>query len=539
MNRKMFILFFLFLVLMEQTAYSDSVSVSIFSLSDDRLTNSINFGFVPYSTSTILAPSYLQVWYTNTTSDWMLQVSTYNTQSQAGGGLYNGLVGLNNRGFRIPLLWQVYTNTNHSVTCSNRSGWGSIRDKRDTDWSSVLPERFLITNNCLGIYPFTGRTAKSPLSVYLGADFSNKSICGADNYDTSIIIELLPFSTYTFAPGINFQGISEINLIGDKAILYADLSDQDIISTVSFFYKDHSDTGYSSQKYYPGSMYYRVKAEIPASVITKNGVDYYFSALDEQANQTNSGNYFINVNPGVTAVIGSSGGVIRLLDGNPEDGDMKLSIPSAALEGNKSISLRQIYDASEVIPGTGMVQGQVPYMIYEFLPGLKLKRLSKLDLLYFDLDNDGKVELADGTITGCDEKKMALFWWDRYDWRYIGGEVDSVNNTVSAYVTHLATFALFSVDHLTKEAYRPKEKIITPNNDGINDVLYFGGTPGSFDITIFDVSGAIVRKISDVAEWDGRNSRGKSVESGIYIYQARVNVNGKEELMSGSIAVAK
>ncbi|MBN1898078.1 MAG: gliding motility-associated C-terminal domain-containing protein, partial [Spirochaetes bacterium] len=164
---------------------------------------------------------------------------------------------------------------------------------------------------------------------------------------------------------------------------------------------------------------------------------------------------------------------------------------------------------------------------------------ARLDLVYFDLDHDGKVETLDGTETEKEEKNMALFWWDGFEWRYIGGSVNPSKNTVSASVSRLSLFALFSVDHLSKEAFRPKEKIITPNGDGINDIVYFGGGYGEFEIIIFDVNGREIRKINDLPQWDGKDSRGKYVESGVYIYQANVPVNGKMELMSGTIAVAK
>lgn len=522
------------------SVYADMLTVTIHNRTNNNPTNIVGFGVITESTnqaeSLNIAPQYLKISYTNDyPDDWLIQINTENDKLGANHG---GLVGVKDINNRIPLFWQVYTNTNSNITFTtdNQSNWGNIKDKNDIDWLNSMKQRFIATNEILGCFPSSNRTAKSPLYLYTGADFYNGV---RDTYNTTIYFELLPFSTFAIAPGVNHEPLDEINIIGNKIIVYADLSDDNEIETVIFGYKKKTETLFHNIIYNPASKYYRLKAEIPSSKITTAGIEYYITAVDDQKNVLHSQFYDINVIPYKTKTIGTSGGDIEMVDGNPEDGMMKLSIPSGVLPGNKSITIRQIYDEDDMIAGNGIVNGQMPLVMFELTPALNLHSLAKLTLLYFDLNNNGKVETGEGKETDIDEKKLGILWWDGFEWRYIGGDVNSQNNTVSAYITHFSTFALFSVEGLTKEAFRPKERIATPNGDGINDVINFGGAPGQLDIVILDINGSEIRRITDIPQWDAKDSNGRYVESGVYIYQAELYINGKRELMSGTVAIAK
>lgn len=527
----------LIMILSAAACLADSLSVRVLDRTTHRETNRISFGSLPYETGYALPAEYLKVIYTNTEmADWVIQISTCNLLSTCPNGLHGGLIGTSRRDVRQPLLWQVFTNTNSQVACTNPAGWAPVKDRRDTDWSSALRDRLVVTNGLLAGFPFPGRQSRSPLSLYLGGCFSNKT---PDDYETTVYIEMISLSSYAVPPGIHVQAPSEINLVGDKIVIYADVSDSDIISRIDFNYKKKTESVFTRITENPGSAFYRFRAEIPAAKVTTEGLDYYMEAVDEQANTTNTKTNAILVNPSVTKSIGSPGGDIALLDGNPEDGDVLLTLPAHSLEGSKSITFRQIWKTGEIPAGKSEGAGEGPLMVFEISPYMKLSRLSRLDLLYLDLNNNGLVELTDGTETAVNEKDLALFWWDNFEWRYLGGAVDTVQNTVSSYITHFGVFGLFPATGLTREAFRPKERIITPNNDGINDVLYFGGMNGSVSIEIFNAAGRLVRSISDVCEWDGKDGRGRVVESGVYIYQARFRLNGREEMISGSTAIAR
>ncbi|MFA5859458.1 MAG: LamG-like jellyroll fold domain-containing protein [Elusimicrobiota bacterium] len=95
--------------------------------------------------------------------------------------------------------------------------------------------------------------------------------------------------------------------------------------------------------------------------------------------------------------------------------------------------------------------------------------------------------------------------------------------------------------------FKPNEKLITPNHDGRNDTAVFGGLfrylnirlaqgrEETVDVTICDLSGRVVRRISNPSGWDGTDDNGTPVANGVYIYQFRAN--GK--MVTGSVVVAK
>jgi gliding motility-associated-like protein len=95
---------------------------------------------------------------------------------------------------------------------------------------------------------------------------------------------------------------------------------------------------------------------------------------------------------------------------------------------------------------------------------------------------------------------------------------------------------------MSADEYRPKEKIITPNGDDKNPYASFDGLVGEdYTISIFDIRGHKVKTIttSSLPRWDGTDDGGRVVESGVYLYQFKADVNGSSKLISGTIVVAK
>jgi gliding motility-associated-like protein len=134
---------------------------------------------------------------------------------------------------------------------------------------------------------------------------------------------------------------------------------------------------------------------------------------------------------------------------------------------------------------------------------------------------------------------LAIFVWDGFAWRRLGGTIDTRTNTIRANTPLFGFFVIAAAPPLSAEDRRPQEKIITPNGDGVNDVSLFGvgSLTEDYKINIFDIGGHQVRSISagSTPGWDGRDDSGQIVESGVYIYQ--YDVDGKR--ISGFIAVAK
>jgi hypothetical protein len=231
-------------------------------------------------------------------------------------------------------------------------------------------------------------------------------------------------------------------------------------------------------------------------------------------------------------VTAGDGGTISLPDGL--GAQTTIEIPAGALNTDTSITISKVdvSNVSQVPNGTTPAPAVRPVAAYEFLPsGLLFNKTVTIKLVYSDADQDG---IVDGT--NINEKDLGIMWWDGYIWRYIGGNVDTTLNVVTAQVQHFTIYALFPVSALTDDAFRPKEKIITPAlADGVNDIANFGGIVAGDVINIYDVNGKRVRQIQDENIWDGKNDNGDIVKGGIYIYQ----IKKQDKTISGTIVVAK
>ncbi len=330
----------------------------------------------------------------------------------------------------------------------------------------------------------------------------------------------------------------EINVVGDKIYAEAGISAEMAMESVTFYYKKVSepDSNYRAitKELTPPLFAYTFKDYIPGEVVTTDGVMFYFEV-------TYSGGVgvaevpaqIITVNPSVTMTIGPEGGTIVLADGNPEDGEVCIEIPAGALESEIEITFSQ-KDPAGVPAGFGVAGSNSPLTAYEILPeNIDFKLPYILTLLYFDLDREVK---KDGTA--ITEEELKILWWDGFDWRLVGGTLNSELNTLTTSLNHNSVFAVFPavINELT---HCPLERIITPAcQDGINDYADFSGLTAldNVSIKIYDITGKEVRIINiSPYQWDGRNDDGDIVESGVYIYQ--YEYDGKN--VSGVIVVAK
>jgi len=218
--------------------------------------------------------------------------------------------------------------------------------------------------------------------------------------------------------------------------------------------------------------------------------------------------------------IGPDGGTIKIAPG------ATLDISPGTLETPLSLCHYQ-QDPQNTEQNFGGLNGEAILLAYDFTPhSLGFGKPVTLTLSYRGTELESK-----------EENNLKIAWHDRYEWRIVGGEVDKDDKTISTKITHLGYYGLFSV-RPTASLYRSKEKILTPAwKDGKNDKAIFDGLNDiSTTIKIYDVTGKRVREIEDLPyEWDGKDDDGDIVESGVYIYQFKVN----GEIISGTIAIAK
>jgi len=282
-------------------------------------------------------------------------------------------------------------------------------------------------------------------------------------------------------------------------------------------------------------------------MLNRNDVDfakakhlyYHLMATDVSTStySPSSGDFTVDVVSAKTVTCGANGGTISLPNGNPDDGQTTIDIPSGALDGNTDITITQVDPSdSSVPPGKAPCASAKPVAVYTFGPeNLIFKKFVTMKLLFQDINHIG---IVDGTNFRVNTLKT--FWWDGFDWRLLGGKKDPNANLINyGNIKHFSMYALFPANPLSDNDYRPKEKIITPATvDGHNDFATFTALQDGDVVNIYDVTGRKVRQLNNgTFSWDGKDDGGEMVESGIYIYQIKMTTSSK--LISGTIVVAK
>jgi len=145
------------------------------------------------------------------------------------------------------------------------------------------------------------------------------------------------------------------------------------------------------------------------------------------------------------------------------------------------------------------------------------------------------------------QRELTIFWFNGSTWIKVGGNVDIVNNDVTYSTGRIGQFEIRDSERLGDVTLvQVYPRIITPNGDGFNDVAIFQfgeSTLTGLDIQgeVFDVTGAKVADLkpgpdpSTTLMWDGKDNSGRTVRSGIYIYQ--IMIQGSR--ISGSVVVAR
>lgn len=540
-----------------------TLTVQAKRISNNVNVSSITFGSLQGGTKNKLAPHYVEVEVDGDYGVWELEIYTDNFSTQPDtniwGYQYGGMIGTT-LGNRTPMIWQAYRAiTSVSDPPANLDGWTYIKDKKDIDVPGTTPDESWVaahgsyTNIAYGgpgylnvVEPGTTgvEDTDNKFVVYLGGFFGS---AGAGEYSTIISFDLYHIALED-KPVISHEPIDRIGIIGNEIVFNANVTDNKSVESATIHYKIGKRGEWQTRAMVlKGTPTEKIATYVlPSQAISGPcEIRYCLEASDGEYNgywKDKSWPQIVKVSQSVTQTVGSKGGKAILPDGNSEDGEVMVSIPEGALSKDTKITIEQITDLS-IIPGYGEAGDWRPVAIYNFTEeGIKFKKLVIMNLLYFDLDNNGKPEDWEGKETEFNESQLACYWWDGITWRPVGGKVDKDRNIVSVKVSHFSYYGLFKARPMGISEYRPKERIITPAYvDGRNDVAYFSGLSGqTTTIRIYDITGKKIRTIDgEPYEWDGKDEDGNIVESGVYIYQFKADVNGKIKLVSGTIAVAK
>ena len=150
------------------------------------------------------------------------------------------------------------------------------------------------------------------------------------------------------------------------------------------------------------------------------------------------------------------------------------------------------------------------------------------------------------SAAGADKQNVCLMFYDGTRWLFIGGQRE--NSYLTAPIRFTGKYQLRFGESPTEFTFRGvRPKIITPNGDNTNDLLFFEFVNPKSEpvtITIRNLSGGLIKTISTnnsslisngYVSWDGRDEAGEIVLPGVYIYQ--IECGGK--LFNGTLVVAR
>ena len=147
--------------------------------------------------------------------------------------------------------------------------------------------------------------------------------------------------------------------------------------------------------------------------------------------------------------------------------------------------------------------------------------------------------------------QVSMYYYNGVEWMKVGGKVNEELSAVSTKVKFAGKYQLRLASPATEFTfYGVLPKIVTPNNDGQNDkaLFRFANPKGSLvSVKIYDVKGALVRKLEDTARssddqsgagfisWDATDTDNQLVAPGVYLYQ----LEGEGKTVNGTVVVAR
>ena len=120
------------------------------------------------------------------------------------------------------------------------------------------------------------------------------------------------------------------------------------------------------------------------------------------------------------------------------------------------------------------------------------------------------------------------------------GSGESENYGLDAGFWNNADVATGVLEDLLPEAFRNLLFGNVPNPfNPVTTIRYEVGAPVPVEITIYDIRGRLVRTLVDESQatgryeaiWEGRDDSGRSVSSGVYLYQIRIGSYGAVKKM--------
>lgn len=178
-------------------------------------------------------------------------------------------------------------------------------------------------------------------------------------------------------------------------------------------------------------------------------------------------------------------------------------------------------------------------------------------VLHFDTAN-GAVVGTTAPITGLSvagtgvapaavsPKNLGMYWNNGVDFKKMYGNVDANAQTVTVETPNIGLFqirSLFRADGAVFDLSNISGRVVTPNGDGINDLIIFTYDPGPSHAAIrgriYDMTGSFVADmepglVPNTITWNGKMN-GRAVTSGVYVYK----IEGDGKTYTGTVVVAR
>lgn len=143
-------------------------------------------------------------------------------------------------------------------------------------------------------------------------------------------------------------------------------------------------------------------------------------------------------------------------------------------------------------------------------------------------------------------QNLGLYWHNGEEFKKLYGNVDPVGQTVTAETPNLGLFqiqTLYRDSSAVFDLSNLSSRVITPNGDGLNDVVIFTYDPGPnntvptgriLDLQGREIAAMVPGLVPNTLTWDGK-SGGRAVRGGVYVYQ----IKGDGKTFNGTVVIAR
>ncbi|AKL97972.1 M6 family metalloprotease domain-containing protein [Endomicrobium proavitum] len=252
--------------------------------------------------------------------------------------------------------------------------------------------------------------------------------------------------------------------------------------------------------------------------------------LNFQAYMANIGTWTVYMSPypGVSAAPALNFYIGMSSAGQPIDPLYDVEIPFPVEFSNGAVGTGSALIRSATFnPGVVVSVSQNKNLPAENLNGIKLKHTN----LGVDFSASGhqpaktillKIPYTVADIAGLDEDSLVIARYQNGSWLpVVSSVVDKQNKYVSAQLDHLSIFALMSFAHTTNlDNVIGYPNPLKPHKGQAWSQATFTNLPDGAQITIYTSSGEKITALQlagAIAIWDGKNSNGEFVASGVYM----------------------